>query len=213
MADVTISVRHDKYYDGTEAETRYPDLYPGASGLAVFPVRIETSGDVLHNYYHIFEGDLSDESAYPYEEVVAQLMDDSYYESAMYFYLKYAPGTRSWRFRRIRTGISVRCSARWFHFLPTESRRWRKSVSVWALRPGRLLLTETCRFQGSRLWRTCSRSSGPEGLCSVRSRTVTESLLSADRSRKRMTCKNPAAARSLQRDFIYAVMPGIRSSI
>ncbi|HIT47243.1 MAG TPA: BACON domain-containing protein [Candidatus Cryptobacteroides merdipullorum] len=89
MSDVTIAVRHDKYYDGTEAETRYPDLYPGASGLAVFPVRIETSGDVQHNYYHIFEGDLSDESAYPYEEVVAQLMNDSYYESAMYFYLEY----------------------------------------------------------------------------------------------------------------------------
>lgn len=88
MSDVTISVEHDKYFDGTEAAMKH-DAYYNAVGLLVFPVEISYTGDVKHCYYQIYEGDLTDGDTYPYEEVISHLMDDSYYSMATDFFLEY----------------------------------------------------------------------------------------------------------------------------
>ncbi|HIZ86155.1 MAG TPA: hypothetical protein IAC04_06665 [Candidatus Coprenecus stercoravium] len=58
VSDVTINLICDKYFDGDELVELYPQ-YSGAKGQAAIPVRVETTGDVVEHYYHVFVGDVS----------------------------------------------------------------------------------------------------------------------------------------------------------
>lgn len=57
VEDVTFELVYDKYFDGTELETAYPDKFSGASGKVVVPVVVSTTGDVANFYYGNFKGD------------------------------------------------------------------------------------------------------------------------------------------------------------
>lgn len=89
LSDATIEILYDKYYDGTEAALYFPDLYSEAVGLAVFPIKVVATGDIKRYYYHIFMGDLTDADEYPDEEIIAELMKESYYYPAMDFFLPF----------------------------------------------------------------------------------------------------------------------------
>lgn len=58
--DITMNLAFDKYYDGTELESLYPDKFKGASGYAVLPVKAENEGYVMDYYYQAFEGDYTE---------------------------------------------------------------------------------------------------------------------------------------------------------
>lgn len=84
-SDVTFRLIHDKYFDGTELESEYPDDFMFASGYAVLPVKVEAlPADKVKGYrYAIMSGDLTET---PDSEIVGFLLNKGSSTATNYFY-------------------------------------------------------------------------------------------------------------------------------
>lgn len=72
ISEATVTLEADRYFDGDELMDAYPDY--GVPGSAVIPVKAIPSEDTDLYYYHLFQGDLTDESLYPNELIVLNLI-------------------------------------------------------------------------------------------------------------------------------------------
>lgn len=84
----TVSFSYGPYYNGDEAAERYPESLGEAVGRVVFPYTADASGVDYWDFYHaIYEGDLTDLSAYPDEDVYQALRvngNPSWYNEMLY---------------------------------------------------------------------------------------------------------------------------------
>lgn len=72
ISEATVTLEADRYFDGDELMDVYPDY--DVPGRAVIPVKAIPSEDADHYYYHLFQGDLTDETLYPNELIVLNLI-------------------------------------------------------------------------------------------------------------------------------------------
>ena len=73
LNDSKFSYEFGPYYNGTEAAEKYPDQLAGAAGRAVFPATYKVDGEWYGIWHKLYEGDLTDETEYPDEDVYQAL--------------------------------------------------------------------------------------------------------------------------------------------
>lgn len=71
--DCTFEYEYGPYYDGTEAAEKYPNSLAGAAGRVVFPANYKVDGDWYGIWHDMYLGDITDEEAYPDEDVYQAL--------------------------------------------------------------------------------------------------------------------------------------------
>lgn len=76
LNDCKFSYDFGPYYDGAEAAEKYPDQLAGAVGRIVFPASYVIEGTYYGIWHDMYEGDLSDKTRYPDEDVYMALHDN-----------------------------------------------------------------------------------------------------------------------------------------
>lgn len=89
VEDVTFELVYDKYFDGTELETAYPDKFSGASGKVVVPVVVSTTGDVANFYYGNFKGDYTSKESLTDVDAINTVVFTGTSAPTNIFYLNY----------------------------------------------------------------------------------------------------------------------------
>ena len=74
VSDAVVIMEYDGYFDGSEVEAAYPDMFSGASGNAVLKLEVDVEPEGTEFYYNLFAGDLSSVEDLPDEVLIDELM-------------------------------------------------------------------------------------------------------------------------------------------
>lgn len=88
FADITLDVKHDKYFSAADAAQRWPnEIFSAYTQYAVFPVTVKTSGDRVH--YKIYSDDLTDPRQYDDNTLISVLSTEGYTDEEMFFFVPF----------------------------------------------------------------------------------------------------------------------------
>lgn len=88
FADVTLDVKHDKYFSAADAAQRWPnEIFSAYTQYAILPVTVKTSGDKVH--YKLYSEDLTNPLEYDDNTLISVLSTEGYTDESMFFFVPF----------------------------------------------------------------------------------------------------------------------------